>query len=77
MAFDGSYRMTDADILAFEAKIKLLLRKAEASNRKAGGHLHDLHVELAALRQEVANDRGMDVTIMSGGDADDKDPPRP
>lgn len=60
--------MTDDDILALERKVKRALHKTEAA-------VKHLHAVLAEVRQDVANDRGMDVTVMSGGDADDKDQP--
>lgn len=62
--------MTDDEVIAIEARIKRVLHKTEAAVRT-------LHAVLAEVRNEVANDRGMDVTVMSGGDADDKDPPNP
>lgn len=60
--------MTDDDILALERKVKLALHKTEVAVKR-------LHAVLAEVRQDVANDRGMDLRVMSGGDADDKDQP--
>jgi len=60
--------MTDDEVIAIEARVKRALHKTETA-------LKNLHAILHDVRQEVANDRGMDVTVMSGGDADDKDPP--
>jgi signal transduction histidine kinase len=62
--------MTDDEVIAIEARVKRALHKTETA-------LKNLHAILHDVRQEVANDRGMDVTVMSGGDADDKDPPNP
>lgn len=62
--------MTDEEVIAIEVKIKRALLKTEAAQKHLHGVLHE-------VRQVVANDRGMDVTVMSGGDADDKDPPNP
>ncbi len=62
--------MTDDEVIAIEARVKRALHKTETA-------LKNLHGVLHAVRQEVANDLGMDVTVMSGGDADDKDPPNP
>ena len=60
--------MTDDEVIAIEARVKRALHKAEAAVRT-------LHAVLAEVRNEVANDRGMDVTVMSGGD--DKPPQDP
>lgn len=62
--------MTDDDFLAHEAKIKGALHETE----RALKHLHGL---LHELRQDIANDRGYDMRLLSGGDAGDKDQPPP
>lgn len=60
--------MTDDDFIAHEAKIKGALHKAERALKLLHGALHE-------LRQDVANDRGYDLRVLSGGDGDDKDQP--
>lgn len=60
--------MTDEDFLRLERKAKAALFRTEVALKHLHGVLHE-------IRAEVANDRGMDVTVMSGGDADEKDPP--
>lgn len=60
--------MTDEEVIAIEARVKRALHKTETA-------LKNLHAILHDVRREVANDRGMDVTVMSGGD--DKPPQDP
>ena len=60
--------MTDDDVVAWEGRVKRALHKTEVAVKA-------LHSLLAELRDDVANDRGMDVTVMSGGD--DKPPQDP
>lgn len=61
--------MTDDDILRLERKAKVALFRTEAALKHLHGVLHE-------IRAEIANDRGMDVTVMSGGDDKPADPPR-
>lgn len=71
--------MTDSELIAFEARIKRALLKTEAAIGHARAAAATLHQELHDLRAGIANDRGVDVSIMSGGDADEKgqEPPAP
>lgn len=67
MAFDGGYRMTSDELLAWEGRIRHAFHKVERKQKRAAGAVSELKGELEAFADALATDQGIDPAARSGG----------